>query len=411
MSFFAPALSLAEPEGATNLSLGRALRDPAAVWPKNILDERAVLVRARNKDIILVADPKCAQEILNNRLNRYPRSRLQDRMLGKGYGDNLLQGDRADWRAQRRDIARPITSQRAHALVPRLRYACEAMLEEWAESGGRSPVDITRDARRLALDSLYRAFFANEDEARRRDAEVDNVARAISVPKSHELKEELLHLKPLAQRILAERSMREAERIPGDLNTLTLFLHAGHDNVAAALAWGLWLLSSRPDLQEQVRREWQGAQEGPYELSKHPTANAVVRETLRMFPPIMQLVRDVDVETTIGDVTVGPGATAIVAIYALHRSNRLWDRPNSFLPERFLKAKDETISGALWTPFGSGPRGCIGASLARIEMSLVISMICARFDLVPNPESPLQCQAHWALRPIGDAPIFAMPRY
>ena len=86
---------------------GRVLRDPETHWPPEILERSVVEARAARRRLVLLAAPEAINEVLLNQDGAFPRARLHDRMLGASYGDNLVRGDRADWRSQRRQLLQP----------------------------------------------------------------------------------------------------------------------------------------------------------------------------------------------------------------------------------------------------------------------------------------------------------------
>lgn len=415
MDFVPPALQLEGRADGQLASLGKVLRDPLGNWPACLLWTGMERATAAGRPVSFVAEPAVVHAILLNRCGHFPRARIHDRILGAGYGANLVQADHREWRPQRHALARPIAAERAIALGPRIARAGRAMLDEWGDCAPGSPIPLVRDARRLALDALFRAIFATQAEVDRRDAQSDAIARRIAASPAGDLAHELGILVELADRLLDEASFRAGDSgappYPQDRNTLVLFLHAGHDNVAAALVWMLWLVAHRPDLQDKVAREWREGGATFDALTALDTAQAILKETLRLYPPVMQLVRDIEVDTAIGDLSLASGSSAILSIYAMQRQRTIWEDADAFLPERFLI--DDRLPARqreAYLPFGSGPRGCIGASLARVELTLFLALVCDRFEIAPNPACPLIPEVEWTLRPTGAAPILLRPR-
>jgi cytochrome P450 len=195
-----------------------------------------------------------------------------------------------------------------------------------------------------------------------------------------------------------------------DVSAIRLFLHTGHDNSAPTLAWALWLLAVHPEWQGRVRDEWKDAgTRARIDPARYPRTSAVLRETLRLFPPIMQLSREIESELAVAGETLGPGFTAVLNLYAMHRSRLWWDAPDNFDPGRFLGSVEEGRHRLLWLPFGAGPRGCIGAMFAQVALILSLGRIVAAFELLPNPDEGLAATADWALRPQGRRPVFVRP--
>lgn len=189
------------------------------------------------------------------------------------------------------------------------------------------------------------------------------------------------------------------------MNSVLLFLNAGHDNVSATLTWALWLLAHDPNLQAAIRNEWAS---GPVasgadlvEPAAYPIAGAIVSETLRLYPPVLHLTRESNVDLEIDGQRLPSGFTAILSLYAMHRNRQWWHEPDLFRPGRFMPGSKQANSQSLWLPFGIGPRGCIGASFARLELVVALGSILSQVELAPNPEQSLTCSADWVLRPEG----------
>jgi cytochrome P450 len=415
MQFSPPRLNFVGREPLQFPGLGKVLRDPVRYWPGAIVERAAVEARAGSTRIALIAEPATITRILLNRGGHFPRARLHDRILGAAYGENLIRGDRLDWRRQRKEIAQPLTTAHSLGMAPLMRLACERIMAEWTAAGPEAPVDILRDARRFALDSLWRCFFAVESEAAEPDPAAEAAALTIDAHRAASLVEHLADLRPLARRALgrfqagrAPDGQADGRDKAADFNTMLLFLHAGHDNVTATLSWALWLLACDPDLQQRVREEARGAGRDDGAAAS-PLANAVILETLRLYPPIMHLIRDVKVDLAVDGRTIGAGFTAVLGIYAMHRNHLWWREPDAFRPERFLGKAGEQARRSLLLPFGAGPRGCIGASFALVELALALRLIVARFALAPVPGRALDCRVDWVLRPAGEAPLLARP--
>ncbi len=75
-------------------------------------------------------------------------------------------------------------------------------------------------------------------------------------------------------------------------------------------------------------------------------------------------------------MTIPKGATVLVMPWILHRHQRLWDRPDEFVPERFLPGARESIERYQYLPFGAGPRVCIGQYFAMQEGVIALAALC-----------------------------------
>jgi cytochrome P450 len=108
--------------------------------------------------------------------------------------------------------------------------------------------------------------------------------------------------------------------------------------------------------------------------------DAVIRETLRLRPPIPVADRTLAASLELDGHELPAGTVVAACIYLVHRRPDLYPNPDAFLPERFVDATPETYS---WVPFGGGVRRCIGAAFATLEMNIVLKTVLARADLCP----------------------------
>ncbi len=409
-SVITPKIELKGEPGEPLPTLGRVLREPARWWPAGLAEARVVHTRCGSKPLALVCEPGIATEMLSNRSGDFPRSPIETRIFGQGYGNTLIQGEQSAWRSERGTIGREISMRNALAMIPAMAEACETIMEEWSESAPHCAVDLMTETRRLSLDAAYRALFVRKGEKPAHHTEINAVAKAIAAHDPCALPEELRLLKPIAEMLSASSDVDLGEDgqsiLAGmDANNLLLLLHAAHDNTAMTLAWALWLLAQRTDLQAQIRREWAASGQDGVNAAGSPTADAVVSETLRLYPPVMQMMRAVTRDSQVGDFHFAAGTTAIFAIYAMQRSPHVWDDPDLFRPERFRDEPIGALQKASLLAFGRGPRSCIGRRLAEVQLQLFLSMICSRFNLSIDPERPLKCHVEWSLRPTGRAPL------
>lgn len=119
----------------------------------------------------------------------------------------------------------------------------------------------------------------------------------------------------------------------------TLFL-AGHETTGNVMAWAWYLLAEDPGSAARLRAEARaalgGRTAGLEDLPRLPFARAVVEEALRLYPPVPVLAREAVAEAEIAGRRIPRGALVLVVPWLLHRHRALWDRPDHFLPERFL---------------------------------------------------------------------------
>ena len=116
-------------------------------------------------------------------------------------------------------------------------------------------------------------------------------------------------------------------------------------------------------------------------LAKLHFLDQVIKETLRLYPPIHAGNRLVSREVQIKGCQIPKGTRTIFSIYLTHRDERNWPDAEQFYPERFDPQASRSHPPFTYLPFGGGPRNCIGAIFARIETKVVLARILQTFDL------------------------------
>ncbi|KAG8741871.1 hypothetical protein FRC10_002332 [Ceratobasidium sp. 414] len=175
-----------------------------------------------------------------------------------------------------------------------------------------------------------------------------------------------------------------------------LFLFAGHETTAHALAFSLGLLAAYPKVQQEVYaqvRSVMGSRKtlGYSDLNELKLVTGAFMESLRMYPVVPQLSKNVEQDIVLSvarngtgtdendraDMAIPAGANIIMSILATHYNPRYWPEPEEFRPARFsgIYNKDAFL------PFGNGRRMCIGKRFAETEATAVIAGILARYEI------------------------------
>jgi cytochrome P450 len=142
---------------------------------------------------------------------------------------------------------------------------------------------------------------------------------------------------------------------------------------SSSLAWAFERLLRHPEKLARLQEEVDRGESGEY-------MDAVVQETLRLCPPVPVVARRLLEPMELGGYELPPGTTVAPCVYLIHRDERFYPRPLSFLPERFLERPPGTYT---WIPFGGGVRRCLAASYAELEMKRVLRTVLAEVELRP----------------------------
>jgi cytochrome P450 len=174
----------------------------------------------------------------------------------------------------------------------------------------------------------------------------------------------------------AEGQPLDDRHIRDEMVTLLL---AGHETTATALAWALELLARHPRVLDEARSALATDQDELIE--------AVAAETLRVRPVVLDVWRRLSEPMELGGYRLPAETTVLPAIYLVHSDSRRHSRPADFDPLRFDGGRPPRD---IWLPFGGGRRRCLGASLAQMELRVILSAILAEFVFEPTSNRPEQ---------------------
>jgi cytochrome P450 len=151
---------------------------------------------------------------------------------------------------------------------------------------------------------------------------------------------------------------------------LTMLI-AGHDTSTALLAWTFALLGQHPEVQARVVEEVDT-------MDKSPLLDQVIKESLRLYPPIHIGNRRVAEEMKFNDGSIPAGERMFYSIYLTHRDPAIWEDPEDFCPERFAHGRKTPPFS--YVPFGGGARACIGAAFGQAEARVVMARLLKTYQ-------------------------------
>ncbi|CAG2180727.1 unnamed protein product, partial [Oppiella nova] len=161
-----------------------------------------------------------------------------------------------------------------------------------------------------------------------------------------------------------------------------LFLLAGYETASTAIAFCFYELALNPDTQERVYDEIQEAMgpDGQFDydtLCALPYLDAVISESLRLYPPFTRVEREVKCDYQLADTNIKlkAGDLVHISIYAVHHNEEYFPNANQFIPERFLPENRHQITPYTYIPFAVGPRNCVGLRLALMEMKVSVANV------------------------------------
>jgi cytochrome P450 len=407
------------------------------------------------RPVLYVCSPAGVGRVLQTNHRAYGKDTVQYRALSLVTGDGLLVSDGEAWLAARRTLQPAFHRSTLNRLGDVVGSASMRLMAQWSARPPGSVVDVDAAMMRTTLtvvgEALLGADLAGVDQrlsetvVQALDCVVARARSPVSLPLSvpspgnARLRRSVASMDAMLADVVSLRRAAEPPRRDGTGDVLGLLLAsglsprqvrdqlvtlvvAGHETVASALTWALWLLSGDMAVQgrlaEESDRVLAGRQPSHADVARLPYARQVLDEALRLYPPAWALTRRALQPDVLAGVDVPAGSLVIISPYALHRHPALWEGPDRFDPDRFDPARFDPARsgpglgapGPLYLPFGAGPRMCIGRELALVEGVLLLAALSGRFRLLRTPGQVVRPRALVTIRPAGGLPLRLVPR-
>ncbi|KAF5831105.1 cytochrome P450 [Dunaliella salina] len=364
------------------------------------------------KSFVIISDPAYAKQILTTNSNKYSKGVLTE-ILDWILGTGLIPADGEIWKIRRRTIGPALHKKFLAAMVDMFGdstlHGCNNL--DKAIKEGRS-VDMENFFSRLTLDIIGKAVFNYDfDSLTNDDPVIEAVYTVLAeaehrstapfkywelpfasevIPRQRKCVEALQVLNNTLDRLIArskklveeedEEFVEEflstadpsilhfliaagenvtSKQLRDDLMTL---LVAGHETTAAVLTWTLYQLVRNPQVADRVRQE----------------------------PPV--LIRRALEDDQFDGITVPKDSDIFLSVWNLHHSEKLWEDPEAFNPDRFGPLNgvipNEVNTNFKYLPFGGGKRKCIGDQFALFESIVALAMLFRRYEFSLAPDAP-----------------------
>jgi cytochrome P450 len=392
---------------------------------------------------VLLSHPEGVEAVLHHKGGEFQKD-FFTRDLGTILGQGLLNAEGDLWR-RRRKLMAPTFQPRELAAFGDTMLACtDELLRSFAPDEVR---DLHADAMHLALDIVVRTLFGAKLER------FDDVERAIDVVTTeyrllwHTWRAMIPRWVPLPSharlaRVRAELDaillevIEQKRRAPGkDLlsrllaltddegqgltdrevrdEAMTLFL-AGHETTALGLTYTFRLLATHPEIDAKVMAELDtvlgGRAPTQADLERLPYTSAMVRESLRLYPPVWAMGRFAIEAVEVAGITVPQGTHVLMSQWVVQRDARWFPEPEQFRPERWLSGETASLHRFAYFPFGGGPRVCVGQHFALLELVLVVARMLQKVRFETAPGEGLALGPVVTLRPRGPVRLRVVPR-
>lgn len=395
--------------------------------------------------VMLLNDPDAIEHVFQTNWRNYRKSDFYDKVRPL-FGNGIATSEGDFWRRQRQ-LTNPAFHRKSLTRMGEImRESTQAMLDTWTgrrdEGAFNLSDDLTALTLRIVVESLFGSDITEKDNgertatiARSVDTMLEVCERRVwAVPDLHDRwfsplywrhRKARADLDRIVYDIIAERRRTGEEHFDllgmlldardgetgegmsdGQLrDETTTLLVTGHESTANASVWIFYVLSRHPEIEQRVIEELEtvcgGRVPDDSELRELSYLRMVIEEVLRLYPPAWTTSRTALDDDEIRGYPVRAGTTMMISPYVIHRNPRYWPNPERFDPQRHAPEMKERRPKFAYIPFGGGPRNCIGANFAMMELQLVVAMALQRFRLRVAEGEKVEREAMVSIRPKG----------
>jgi cytochrome P450 len=390
-----------------------------------------------------ITSPALIKAVLLDERDNYEKL-VQIRLLAPLLGHGLLTSIGAEWKWQRQACAPMFRHQDLLGFVPVFVRAAEDLLARW-RAAPDAVQEIDRDVTRATFEVISATLLPSADHtigpvledsvgAFQRSSGWAQLYASAGVPAwlprpgRASGRRALLALRSavatlirerragpgaddLMHRLMAARDPESGQAMDDErlIDNLLTFYLAGHETTARGLAWTLYLLARAPEwadaLADEAARVTGGAPVAPAHIERLQLTQQVLKESMRLYPPVPILGRQAVADTVLGGQAIPAGGSVLMPIYAIQRHAARWEDPDAFDPERFAPAREAAIPRYQYMPFGAGPRICIGMAFAMIEATAILATLAQRVRFAPVEGREPHPVARLTLVPRGGMPL------
>jgi cytochrome P450 len=390
----------------------------------------------------LVTDPEDIEQVLVSDADLFGKPSFVQ-ALGDLLGKGLLLSEGQTWRDQRQLAAPAFKMDRLTGFADDIVTHSDEMLADWTDGG---EVDIEQKMTQVTLAVIVDLMLGTDLNDRRvrtiREAleplgarfEPDPIRSAapewLPMPGDSEYRQAVETMESVIDDIVTERRGTQGDAAtgesPDDLLSILLraqergeqsdrqirdevmtILLAGHDTTALTLTYTWYLLSQHPDAERRIHAEVDEVvgdnRPTMADVAQLDYVQRVIDESMRLYPPVYTMFREPRQPVEVGGYRIPDDASIMISQWAMHRSERYWDEPDVFDPDRWTRDADRPRF--TYFPFGAGPRHCIGKHLATLEAKLIVARTAQQHSLEYTREREPELRPTLTMHPRDGMPM------
>lgn len=361
-------------------------------------------------DVYVLCHPDYFQQVLVTDVDSFAKTAD----FQQAFGNGLLSTDGQQWRTQR-DILQPLFYRNhVKGFTEQMGACVQNRLATWSPNETR---DIEAEMQDLTFEILFATLFGQEvapDEGTELREAADGLnewfaptswmlPHWVPTPARRRFKRAKTRLRQEIRTILAaDRNQQptdgqdllsqllhaqngDADFTMDDIeDQLVTMVFAGYETTATALAFAWYALATHPQIRQRFHTELDtviGDDPLSYDhLSQLDVTERIIKETLRLFPPIHTIPRQSTVETQFNGFRVPAGKEIHLSLIQVHRDERYYEHPLDFQPDRWTDQFEAELHEFAYRPFGGGRRICIGREFALLEAKIVLATIGQQYQ-------------------------------
>lgn len=399
----------------SSIQMARAYRRDPLGYVRHLIQTHGsrVVVDIFGRKLIVLTNPADVLHVLKENNASYTKGRTTKKLI-KFMGKGLITNEGDDWRRQHR-LIRPVMNLKSVLETgPKMQ---QTVLEFVKKLDISKEVNVFYELNRLTWRIVLNTLFTQEATAEM-DGWLEDVLYLmesitkktrtllpvpfwIPTPDNVRFKKVIKRFDDYVYKIIAERRSGERKKDllqllidaqdEGTTNGMSdlqikdeimTFLLAGHETITNSMSWTLITLAQNKQYLEGLKQESKVffEHQNYEELNSMPLLSAVMDEMFRLWPPVWVFMRQAEAEDKMDGLTIPKKANVIVSPFFTQRSPDLWDKPETFSPERFFSEPKKKIIPGAYFPFGLGPRACIGAYFASLEAKIILANFIQHFE-------------------------------
>jgi cytochrome P450 len=385
------------------------------------------------KRILVTSDVEIARAALKNRPGGFRRLSTIEPVSEEMGLNGVFSTEGDSWRPQRDLVVRALTPHQLESFFPTLQLVSDRLRRRWQRTVDEgTDTDILRDLTGFTVDATASLVFgtdvntleSGEDAIQKHLGVIFPMVsyrvnallpywRYFKLPRDYRLERSLRAVRAFAEQMIEsarENMLRSPGEAPRNLlesmlvhrdepksgfsdddvyaNILTLLL-AGEDTTAYSLAWAMYILADKPELQSELHRaalEAFGEARQPVtfaDTAKLDLFEGVALEAMRMRPVAPMLFLEANEDTELAGIEIPRGTPVFLLTRPATLDEKNYRDAGAFDPKRWVGRREmrEGHNAKAFMHFGAGPRFCPGRYLATLEMKMVLAMLARNFSI------------------------------